>query len=90
MQTPINMAIEALREQAQQFADLKLFSKFEAVSDTCNYLESLLPIEHQFARECFDAGKIYGIDSAMSCEDGLPPIEPDFTQFIQQFNGEKK
>lgn len=49
-------------------------------------LESLLGVEKEFAREVFKAGQDYMVDVIASGKLSTPPIKPDFSQFIEQYN----
>ena len=48
-------------------------------------LKQLLVYEEQFAKQCFEAGRTYGMDICISSEWAENPTTPDFDTWYKQF-----
>lgn len=50
-----------------------------------DFSKTRLAEEKAFAKKCFEAGRLFGMDLAMSTEWGDDTTKPDFDEFYKQF-----
>lgn len=86
--TPIQELIDLLNKRGDELWETLGTESYVArchLFDCRELAKTLLQKEKAFAFDCFEAGKLYGIDLCLSIEDVVETREPKFDEFYSKY-----